>query len=467
MEDTYAMWRRVVKAAKRGRLQIMMSGALVVGFLAAALATWLSAESIDSNVNAIVGDALPSVRLLSQARTDLHHLGVSFEDYAASARGSRAAIRSARHALDASLDAYVALPFFPTERGLYNNVHESLVNLDATLQSALDRVDHDDHGAPKLVFPDVQRAIEIVDGDLSNVVAFDTAEGQRLGLSVLRARRSAGATALSLNALAIGLAVFATVLAVRALRLDMRTLEQARDSAAERAAETEERNAELEQFSGRVAHDILSPLMGAGMALEVSKARLASDLKARETIERGTRSLQRVRRIVDGLLEFARAAAKPSEGAAAQVAEIVADVTDGVRPEAQAAGIEIVASPIAPCSVACSPGALTSILANLVRNAIKYMGDSQERGIAVRVAPTAEAVRVEVEDTGPGIPPELEGKLFEPFVRGTSRSPGIGLGLATVKRLTLAHGGRVGCRSGPSAGSVFWFELPRIKAVAA
>ena len=115
------------------------------------------------------------------------------------------------------------------------------------------------------------------------------------------------------------------------------------------------------------------------MALELSKARLAAEPKAQESIARGVRSLQRVRRIIDGLLEFARAGAKPTAGITAKVDEVVGDVTEGARADVQVAGIEIVVAPIAPCAVACSPGVLTSIVANLVRNAIKHMGDAQER----------------------------------------------------------------------------------------
>jgi signal transduction histidine kinase len=66
-----------------------------------------------------------------------------------------------------------------------------------------------------------------------------------------------------------------------------------------------------------------------------------------------------------------------------------------------------------------------------------------------------------VDDTGPGVPREIEAKLFEPFVRGTSAVPGAGLGLATVKKLVEAHRGHVGCKSAPGSGSTFWFDLPR------
>jgi signal transduction histidine kinase len=71
-------------------------------------------------------------------------------------------------------------------------------------------------------------------------------------------------------------------------------------------------------------------------------------------------------------------------------------------------------------------------------------------------------VHVEIEDTGPGVSPGLEDAIFEPYRRGpVATQPGLGLGLATVKRLVIAHGGRLGVRNAPSGGAVFWFELPR------
>src|SRR5262249_40495279 len=102
------------------------------------------------------------------------------------------------------------------------------------------------------------------------------------------------------------------------------------------------------------------------------------------------------------------------------------------------------------------------IVSNLVRNAIKYMGDAKERIVRVRAVIDGSSLRIEVEDTGPGIAPQLHERVFEPYVqlqRGGARS-GIGLGLATVKRLVIAHGGSLGIRSRLGAGSLFWVKLP-------
>lgn len=112
-------------------------------------------------------------------------------------------------------------------------------------------------------------------------------------------------------------------------------------------------------------------------------------------------------------------------------------------------------------AVRCPSGVLMSLTQNLVGNAIKHMGDGASREVRVEARDAGESVHVDVRDTGPGIPPEILPRLFEPFVRGSVASSGAGIGLSTVKRLAEAYGGRVGCRSEPSGGSVFWFELPR------
>jgi signal transduction histidine kinase len=105
---------------------------------------------------------------------------------------------------------------------------------------------------------------------------------------------------------------------------------------------------------------------------------------------------------------------------------------------------------------------------NLAHNAIKYIRDGAGRRITLRVLARKNMVRVEVEDNGPGLPPELEKVVFNPFVRGQgSGASGFGLGLATVKKAAEAHGGKVGVRSVPGQGCLFWFELPTFEPSAA
>ena len=100
------------------------------------------------------------------------------------------------------------------------------------------------------------------------------------------------------------------------------------------------------------------------------------------------------------------------------------------------------------------------MLSNLIRNAVKYIGTGDERRVTIRVEPRDETARVEVSDTGVGVPESLALHVFEPYVRATDNAkPGLGLGLATVRRFVEAYGGRVGVESSPGRGSTFWFEL--------
>ncbi|MGK4009129.1 ATP-binding protein [Sorangium sp. So ce1036] len=111
---------------------------------------------------------------------------------------------------------------------------------------------------------------------------------------------------------------------------------------------------------------------------------------------------------------------------------------------------------------------LTSIVANLARNALEHLGDAAVCRVVIRVLGANDAVRIEVEDTGPGIAPAIEKMVFEPHVRASgARAPGSRLGLATVQRLTEAHGGRVGLRAVVGSGSLLWVELPKASPEAA
>jgi signal transduction histidine kinase len=223
------------------------------------------------------------------------------------------------------------------------------------------------------------------------------------------------------------------------------------------------RVSEMELFASRVAHDIRSPLAAVGLVLEMERRHHPIEPKTDASLDRGIRSLQRVGQVVDALLVFARAGGAPPEGASANVSAVVRDTVDELQFAAKQKGIELsVEAPTSDSSAACFPGVLVSLVSNLVGNAIKYMGDSPLQRVTVRSSESRHMVRVEVEDTGPGVPSELRERIFDPYVRAAASTiPGIGLGLATVRRFAESHGGRVGLDSNDApGGSVFWFEIP-------
>jgi signal transduction histidine kinase len=225
---------------------------------------------------------------------------------------------------------------------------------------------------------------------------------------------------------------------------------------------TSERLAELDDFAGRVAHDLRNPIQAMGMSLALVQRR-ATDEATRATVEKAQGAARRMAAFVDELLRFARSGATPVPGATARVDEVLRAVEQELAPAAAAKEVAVIvrAPPDAP-RAAITPEALRAIVGNLADNAVKHVPPGG--GGAGRVELVADGdgkeVRIAVRDTGDGIAPEALPRLFEPFFRGTTRPGGFGIGLKTVKRLVDAHGGRISVQSQPGSGSVFTVTLP-------
>jgi signal transduction histidine kinase len=114
------------------------------------------------------------------------------------------------------------------------------------------------------------------------------------------------------------------------------------------------------------------------------------------------------------------------------------------------------------CAADVDPTRIRQAFANLLDNAIKYT-DAGGR-VIVRCAKSAEKVRIEIQDTGMGIPPEEINRIWDRLFRGDrSRSQkGLGLGLSLVRAIVRSHGGDVTVKSAPGAGSTFTVELPAV-----
>lgn len=179
---------------------------------------------------------------------------------------------------------------------------------------------------------------------------------------------------------------------------------------------------------------------------------------------------ERLTRLTADLLTLSRIELKTQEFrfATYDVNGLIGDILETVRPIAERKQIRLEQQPAAENTEAyCDSEALYQILSNLLDNAVKY---TPENGtITVGARPVVDArgahrIEIFVRDSGPGIPPEDQPRLFERFYRvDKARSRelgGTGLGLAIVKHLVRAHGGEVRVESQLGHGATFLFTLP-------
>jgi len=429
-------------------------GAVVLSFVAASLYAEHRLREIDDAVRNISGAGLPGIERLTSARTSLRRvfeLTRELVDQATEGRTpDRRRISVMRSELDRDVVAHRSLPFSHNAEDLDADLRRGLIEVDAAVERVLIRVDAGDlPGAHSRLLYDLRPAIEQVDDVLLRSIATDVGQVHHLATKIGSIRRRSTRVAFFLDGASVLLAVVAGGLALRAVGHYVRLLRERAD--------------ELDMFAGRVAHDVLSPLSTMRLLFDVIAE--TADERLKPALERGRSSLERVRQIVDTMLAFARAGAHPDPDAQAEARDVLKSVLDDLRAAARAARVEINVESFPPLLVACAPGALYSVLSNLVQNSIKYMGDSTLRLVTVRGLQRGRRMRVEIEDTGPGIPAAYERAIFQPYVReGQSRQPGIGLGLATVRRIVVAHGGEVGVRSCIGPGACFWLELPLARA---
>jgi signal transduction histidine kinase len=431
--------------------------AVVVSFV---LTLWYShyrMTQIEHYADEIAFNAEPSLARLGQARALLQRIAVAADLYSESrmskdpepARRSRDDVLATRREIGEQLEQYRALPSFPGEAAVAGEIGPALRLLDERLAVIFTA-----EPSPETMFANEHRVYEAVfslDGVLQRLSEINNGFTVRDGEAILRARRRGALLALALGAISVGLALVASVLALLAMRGQSQLVE-------EHNRFLEDRAGELELFARRVAHDLQNPL--AAMSLRVALAKEQPAPEARETIDKLGQTVRSMNAVVEDLLAFAIGGARVQPGASTELAKVIDQVVLECRASSERAGIVLEMESGEPLMAACSHGALTSVVSNLLRNAVKFVGAVESPRVTVRWRRAGERVRVEVDDNGPGIPEGSETRLFVPFVRlHQTTQPGLGLGLATVKRIVEAHGGRVGVER-RQPGTRFWFELP-------
>lgn len=228
----------------------------------------------------------------------------------------------------------------------------------------------------------------------------------------------------------------------------------------QRLREEAERNARLAamgEMAAQLAHQLRTPLAAALLYagnLENPDLPEASRIGiAQKTVGR----LKHLERLIQDMLLFARGEVLGREEFA--VADLLAELAHTFEPLARVRGVEFVAAP-APDGLAITGNrkALAGALTNLLENALQAVAAGGGK-VGLGVTASAERIAFSVRDDGPGMPPDVVARLFEPFF--TTRAEGTGLGLAIARGVARAHGGGIDVSSVPGTGTEFIFTVGR------
>lgn len=274
----------------------------------------------------------------------------------------------------------------------------------------------------------------------------------------------------------IGVLVGCVVTALSSRLIIRRAVVRAR--AAERRARAAEHMAEIGSMTGGLAHEIKNPLSTIGLNAQLLGESLDElDIPApeRDRLKRRISALrhetERLKGILSDFLEFA--GELHLDRRRTDLNEAVSELSDFFHPQAAAQGVRLrIELDPQPLSASLDVPYVKQAVLNLMLNALQAITSPEARGddtearspeLILRTergsdSAGADTVVLHVINTGPGIEPERQAKIFQPYF--TTRSGGTGLGLPTTRRIVEAHGGRIELHSEPGRGTDFTLVFP-------
>ena len=226
--------------------------------------------------------------------------------------------------------------------------------------------------------------------------------------------------------------------------------------------ERHEKLASLGVLAAGVAHEIRNPLTAIKARLFTQQKVLTPGSRGRAEAEFIGREIDRLEKIVSAFLRFARPV--EPDRVPLSLANLLQEVGELMAPQLRESSIDLTVERVIEKKIFADPEQLKQVLINLVQNSAEALstgGTIKLRAIPSRMVLAErmrEVVIIEVEDNGPGIPPEVQKRLFDPFF--TTKQSGTGLGLSIAARIVENHSGALRFQTAANFGTTFGIVLP-------
>ncbi|MBD1864279.1 MULTISPECIES: CHASE3 domain-containing protein [Trichocoleus] len=251
---------------------------------------------------------------------------------------------------------------------------------------------------------------------------------------------------------------------LRLVRQKVRQVSQAESNLRQANEQLESANQELEGFTYAASHDLKTPLRGISGLIAILKRKISSKITNEEhsLLEQIIKDCEYAMRLVDDILIYSRVGRLQEQPKLVNVNQLLTEVVAHLNPEIIKTQASIRWDRIP--NVWADPFQLIQVFENLIANALKYRSKEHPLIISITAEATPQEWIFSVRDNGIGIAPEDQGQLFTMFKRLHSQSEyeGTGIGLATVKKIAMRHGGTAWVESeGAGCGSTFRFSIRR------